>query len=55
MRQRDKGKIKIVFYLRVFKPCRLRDGRPELVQVLYEGILEVFEGCSTDMITDDEE
>jgi hypothetical protein len=53
--QGGEGKVEVVFYPRVFESGRLRDGRPELAEVLQEGVLEVAQGSVANVVADDEE
>ena len=55
VRERGKGKVKVVVDLRVLESGGLGDGGPQFAEVLNQSVAKILERCVSDMITDDEE
>ena len=49
------GKVEIVFELGIGESLRFRERVPNAMEILREGSLEIGEGCSAQVIADDEE
>jgi hypothetical protein len=55
VRERGKGKVKVVVDLGVFEPRGLGDGGPNPRQILDQGVAQVGQGRVADVVADDEE
>lgn len=54
VRERGKGKVKVVVDLGVLEPRRLGDGGPDPSKILDQGVAQVGQGRVADVVADDE-